>query len=98
MDILRISDVDSSCECVYLCGNSLGLQPKTARTRVVEAMDCWAHRCVYVIFRNPVVLELCYSPYPMQGREGAHCWIKPMASYRGLCDYRQCSDGGCQGS
>ena len=29
-------------ECIYLCGNSLGLQPKVAVERVQEALDDWA--------------------------------------------------------
>ena len=32
-------DVDGSPECIYLCGNSLGLQPVKAREYVNEEMD-----------------------------------------------------------
>ena len=28
--------------CIYLCGNSLGLQPKRAKQYVMEEMDRWA--------------------------------------------------------
>lgn len=28
--------------CIYLCGNSLGLQPKKAKEYVVEELDKWA--------------------------------------------------------
>lgn len=31
-----------SPECIYLCGNSLGVQPRRARTYVLEEMDRWA--------------------------------------------------------
>ncbi|KAJ1842858.1 Kynureninase (L-kynurenine hydrolase), partial [Coemansia sp. RSA 2708] len=29
--------------CVYMCGNSLGLQPKRARRMVCEELDEWAN-------------------------------------------------------
>ena len=29
-------------ECIYLCGHSLGLQPKSARTYIDEALEDWA--------------------------------------------------------
>ena len=29
-------------DAVYLCGNSLGLQPKEARTRLIQELDDWA--------------------------------------------------------
>ena len=31
---------------VYLCGNSLGLQPKSARALVIEELDVWANLAV----------------------------------------------------
>jgi kynureninase len=31
-------------EAVYLCGNSLGLQPKQTRTLLNEELDVWAAR------------------------------------------------------
>ncbi|EGD75996.1 kynureninase [Salpingoeca rosetta] len=34
--------VDPETECVYLCGNSLGLQPKRTATIVQEELDAWA--------------------------------------------------------
>lgn len=33
-------------ELVYLCGNSLGLLPKKARTLMQEELDVWSKRCV----------------------------------------------------
>src|SRR5690606_36004621 len=33
-------------EQAYFCGNSLGLQPKTARAHVEEVLDKWAHEAV----------------------------------------------------
>jgi kynureninase len=33
-------------EAVYLCGNSLGLQPKTARAYLEQEIDDWAHLAV----------------------------------------------------
>jgi hypothetical protein len=32
-------------ECIYLCGNSLGLQPKCTRDLINEELDVWATRC-----------------------------------------------------
>ncbi|KAB7501762.1 Kynureninase [Armadillidium nasatum] len=40
---------DSREECVYLCGNSLGLQPKSTRERVVEQLH----------FEEPLPAALC---------------------------------------
>ena len=34
----------STNECVYLCGNSLGLQPKNTRKLLNEELDVWAAR------------------------------------------------------
>lgn len=40
-------------EIAYFCGNSLGLQPKGARTYVDEVMDKWAHDAVEGHFLKP---------------------------------------------
>ena len=37
---------DGTDPCVYLCGNSLGLMPRTARARVHEELQTWATRAV----------------------------------------------------
>ena len=34
-------------KCVYLCGNSLGLQSKTSSALIQEELDAWATRWVY---------------------------------------------------
>jgi kynureninase len=39
VDLSLINDPDQ--ECIYLCGNSLGLQPKTAREYVNRQFDKW---------------------------------------------------------
>ena len=39
-------------ECIYFCGNSLGLQPKLTRTLVQEELDIWATRGVQGHFRH----------------------------------------------
>mmetsp|Transcript_854 Transcript_854/g.1953 ORF Transcript_854/g.1953 Transcript_854/m.1953 type:complete len:484 (-) Transcript_854:112-1563(-) len=50
-------------ECVYLCGNSLGLQPRKAREYVSEELDKWAELAVEGHFTDPrpwvTVDELC---------------------------------------
>ena len=38
------SDVDVSQEIVYMTGNSLGLQPKSAKEYINCEMDKWARR------------------------------------------------------
>lgn len=38
-------------DAIYLCGNSLGLQPKTARTIIEEELDDWARHGVEGHFR-----------------------------------------------
>ena len=38
------TDVDVSQEIVYMTGNSLGLQPKSAKEYVNREMDKWARR------------------------------------------------------
>lgn len=40
-------------EVAYLCGHSLGLQPRRARAAVVETLDAWAERAVEGHFDGP---------------------------------------------
>uniref|UniRef100_UPI0037E7A3BE kynureninase n=1 Tax=Semicossyphus pulcher TaxID=241346 RepID=UPI0037E7A3BE len=42
-----LSLVDGTKDCMYLVGNSLGLQPKMARTYVEEELDKWAKSGVH---------------------------------------------------
>ncbi|XP_031548859.1 kynureninase-like [Actinia tenebrosa] len=42
-----LSLVDGNAECVYFCGNSLGLMPKECRKLVKEHLDKWAAMGVY---------------------------------------------------
>ena len=39
-------------ECIYFCGNSLGLQPKLTRILVQAELDIWANRGVQGHFRH----------------------------------------------
>ena len=39
-------------ECIYFCGNSLGLQPKLTKTLVQAELDIWATRGVQGHFRH----------------------------------------------
>ncbi|KAJ2633888.1 Kynureninase (L-kynurenine hydrolase) [Coemansia sp. RSA 1290] len=43
---------NGAAECTYLCGNSLGLQPKRARQRVCEELDEWGQGGVTGHFRH----------------------------------------------
>uniref|UniRef100_A0A8C7XY32 Kynureninase n=1 Tax=Oryzias sinensis TaxID=183150 RepID=A0A8C7XY32_9TELE len=42
-----LSIVDGGEECIYLCGNSLGLQPKMTRKYLEEELDKWARTGVH---------------------------------------------------
>lgn len=50
-DDLKSLKADST-PALYLCGNSLGLQPKRASIRVSEHMTAWAKKGVYGHFKN----------------------------------------------
>ncbi|KAH6560597.1 hypothetical protein BASA50_001374 [Batrachochytrium salamandrivorans] len=43
----NLSEEASSQECVYLCGNSLGLQPLATRALVNQELDIWQERGVH---------------------------------------------------
>ncbi|KAK4137238.1 kynureninase [Trichocladium antarcticum] len=53
------SDDDAAKKCVYLCGNSLGLQPKRTRTRINQYLATWATQGVQGHFK-----PLDESPLP----------------------------------
>ena len=39
---------EADAECTYLCGNSLGLQPKNTRTLINQELDVWQNG--YLLF------------------------------------------------
>lgn len=41
LSVVDTSLVDSEVDCIYFCGNSLGLQPKQAGTLVNQELDKW---------------------------------------------------------
>ncbi|KAH8653587.1 pyridoxal phosphate-dependent transferase [Xylariales sp. PMI_506] len=43
--------VDDATPCTYLCGNSLGLQPKRTATRIKQYLDTWATQGVQGHFK-----------------------------------------------
>ena len=45
-DAFHFPTAESGDPLIYLCGNSLGLQPKTARDIVNEELDAWAEKAV----------------------------------------------------
>lgn len=45
------SDQADYAPCTYLCGNSLGLQPKRARLFIQKYLDTWATKGVYGHFK-----------------------------------------------
>ncbi|KAI9655014.1 MAG: hypothetical protein M1831_004974 [Alyxoria varia] len=53
------ADDDESQECTYLCGNSLGLQPKTLQKYVSAQLSLWGSKGVYGHFK-----EVKDSPIP----------------------------------
>lgn len=64
---------DGSGDCVYLCGNSLGLQPLSARAYVNQELDAWAKcargffvpssRCCSVMFSAHLFLQKTTALY-----------------------------------
>lgn len=42
---------DGAAKCVYLCGNSLGLQPKRTQTRINQYLTTWATQGVQGHFK-----------------------------------------------
>jgi len=54
-DLFHVPPGPNGAECIYLTGNSLGLQPKTARAYVEQELDDWARFGVEGHFhaRNP---------------------------------------------
>src|SRR3546814_17086350 len=53
-------------EQAYFCGNSLGLQPRTARAHVEAVLDKWAHEAVEGHFTG----QEQWLPYPELVRAG----------------------------
>lgn len=47
VSVADLSLVDGAEECIYLVGNSLGLQPKMTRTYLEEELDKWAKMYVH---------------------------------------------------
>ena len=47
-----VSHPEPRKDCIYLCGNSLGLQPKLTRTLIQGELDIWAGRGVQGHFRH----------------------------------------------
>lgn len=45
IDLTLVENPDA--ECIYLCGNSLGLQPRNARDHIQKELDKWAKMGVY---------------------------------------------------
>ncbi len=52
-------DHDDNDKCIYLCGNSLGLQPKRTQTRISQYLATWATQAVQGHFK-----PLDESPLP----------------------------------
>ena len=46
------SNPDTSGDCTYLCGNSLGLQPVLTRTYLQQYLDTWATKGVFGHFKD----------------------------------------------
>jgi kynureninase len=56
-------------ECIYMCGNSLGLQPKTAKTNVDAEFDKWAKIGVFGHFEGDLPWATCEELLrPQMGR------------------------------
>lgn len=44
--------VDSEVDCIYFCGNSLGLQPKQAGILVNQELDKWQQMYVCTMYNS----------------------------------------------
>lgn len=59
-----LSLVSGSEDCIYLVGNSLGLQPKMARKYIEEELDKWAKMYVfgyYIYYLPPNYADVFWS-------------------------------------
>jgi kynureninase len=61
-DAFAFPETDSGDEAIYLCGNSLGLQPESARDVVDRELDKWADRAVDGHFSGEQPWESFHSP------------------------------------
>ncbi|KAI0177225.1 kynureninase 1 [Pestalotiopsis sp. NC0098] len=66
-DAIAPGAAESDVSCTYLCGNSLGLQPKRTRTRVQQYLDTWGTQGVQGHFK-----PLDDSPLPTWLDADAH--------------------------
>ncbi|XP_063868605.1 kynureninase-like isoform X1 [Scylla paramamosain] len=46
-------------ECIYMCGNSLGLQPKTTKDKVAETLNSWAKLAINSHFHGSLPAAYC---------------------------------------
>ncbi|XP_045123520.1 kynureninase-like isoform X2 [Portunus trituberculatus] len=58
-DQMHVEGIQAEGECIYLCGNSLGLQPKTTKDKVVEVLDAWAKLAINSHFHGPLPAAYC---------------------------------------
>ncbi|XP_013402120.1 kynureninase-like [Lingula anatina] len=54
-----LSLVDPEEECIYLCGNSLGLQPKSIKEKIERELDKWAKMGVYGHLQGDLPWAFC---------------------------------------
>ncbi|KAF2760945.1 kynureninase [Pseudovirgaria hyperparasitica] len=47
-----VASTDSDTQCTYLCGNSLGVQPKRARKYIHQFLDSWSQQGVFGHFKQ----------------------------------------------
>lgn len=67
VDLSLVDNPES--ECIYMCGNSLGLQPKTVRTYVETEFDKWAKIGVFGHFEGDLPWATCEEMLrPQMGR------------------------------
>lgn len=67
IDLSLVDNPES--ECIYMCGNSLGLQPKSARTNVETEFDKWAKIGVFGHLEGDLPWATCEDMLrPQMGR------------------------------
>lgn len=71
-------------DCIYLCGQSLGLQPKEARTNVNKVLDNWAKYTVHTHMEGYLPAAFCDLPPKRNMAKLAGCSENEVAIMNGL--------------
>lgn len=59
---VELERVDEDDDCIYLCGQSLGLKPKATDEYCLEVLNTWARKGVHAHFTGSLPAALCDIP------------------------------------